>query len=313
MLLTCVITEAAELFLIIRVITECNIIVSLSFAMIIVFIGFTSCSIWQSRSIYAFEDDTEPMKFYITGDKHRNLSCIKTFCRNMKTRRRDVIIILGDAGFNYYNDVRDNKLKKNISRLNITLFCLHGNKENRPQNVGTYGIRNFCGGKVYYEPQFPNIYFAIDGEIYTFEGNKYMVVGGAHSIDKQYCLKEGKPFWDDEMPDELTKNKVETALNGENSQIYGMMTHTCPIDYLPVEMFMSTRQKTKAKRKPKKSKEDGLILDIDRSTEEWLGHIERELDYVVWYCGHYHIDKQIEKISMMYNEIRPLHTNPLKW
>lgn len=227
----------------------------------------------------------------------------------MNTRRKDVLIILGDTGFNYYEDSRDDKLKKEISDLNITLFCLHGNKENRPQNVGTYGIRSFCGGKVYYEPKYPNIYFAIDGEIYTFEGKKYMVVGGAHSVDKMHCLKEDKPFWEDEMPDDTVKAEVEERLNLENNNIYGMMTHTCPIDYIPTEMFMSTRQNAVIKRKPRKSKSKKLFKpDIDRSTEEWLGKLEKQLDYEVWYCGHYHIDKQIDKINMMCHEIRPLHT-----
>ena len=50
----------------------------------------------------------------------------------MNTRRKDVLIILGDAGFNYYDDKRDDELKKEISQLSITLFCLHGNKENDP-------------------------------------------------------------------------------------------------------------------------------------------------------------------------------------
>lgn len=40
----------------------------------------------------------------------------------MKTRCKDVLIILGDAGFNYYDDKRDDKLKAEISALNITLF-----------------------------------------------------------------------------------------------------------------------------------------------------------------------------------------------
>lgn len=66
--------------------------------------------------------------------------------------------------------------------------------------MGTYGIRSFCGGKVYYEPKYPNIYFAIDGEIYTFEGKRYMVVVGAHSDGKMQLLEENKPFFADEMP-----------------------------------------------------------------------------------------------------------------
>lgn len=263
---------------------------------------------WREEKTTTYYDDGTPAKYFITGDKHRNFQLVKDFCRDMNTRKKDVLIILGDTGFNYYEDVRDDKLKKEMSELNITLFCLHGNKENRPQNVGTYGIRSFCGGKVYYEPRYPNIYFAIDGEVYNFEGKKYMVVGGAHSVDKMRCLEEDKPFWEDEMPDDSIKAKVEEKLTLENNKIYGMMTHTCPIDCLPTEMFMSTRQNAVIKRKPRKAKSKKLFKpDIDRTTEEWLGKLEKQLDYAVWYCGHYHIDKQIDKIQMMYHDIKPLH------
>lgn len=263
---------------------------------------------YKKETVISYYDDGSPAKFFITGDKHRRFDKVKRFCRDTNTRRKDVLIILGDAGFNYYDDKRDDELKKEISDLNITLFCLHGNKENRPQNVGTYGIRSFCGGKVYYEPKYPNIYFAIDGEIYTFEGNKYMVVGGAHSVDKMRCLEEGTPFWYDEMPDDTVRETVELNLQNEGNRIYGMMTHTCPIDYLPTEMFMSTRQNASIKRKPRKTKSKKLFKpDIDRSTEIWLGELEKKLDYKVWFCGHYHIDKQIDKIQMMCYDIRPLH------
>ncbi len=275
-------------------------------------------STWEKEKVIAYYDDGSAPKYYITGDKHRNFTCVKKFCHDSNTRKKDVLIILGDAGFNYYGDVRDDELKKEAAAMNITLFCLHGNKECRPQNVGTYGVRNFCGGRVYYEPKYPNIFFAIDGEVYTFEGKKYMVVGGAHSVDKLRCLDEGIPFWEDEMPDDVVKAKVEERLTKENNKIYGIMTHTCPIDYLPSEMFLSTRQNAAAVKKSHKLKlkigvrkrttKPPLQLDIDRSTEEWLGRLEQKVSYEVWYCGHYHIDKQIDKINMMYNEIRPLHS-----
>ena len=275
---------------------------------LLAFFVLTIKQAYKKDTVISYYDDGSPAKFFITGDKHRHFDRVKKFCREMNTRRKDVLIILGDSGFNYYDDKRDDELKKEISALNITLFCLHGNKENRPQNVGTYGIRSFCGGKVYYEPKYPNIYFAIDGEIYTFEGKKYMVVGGAHSVDKMRCLEEGTPFWYDEMPDDTVKATVEQHLLNEENKIYGMMTHTCPIDYLPTEMFMSTRQNASIKRKPKKEKSKKLFKpDIDRSTEIWLGELEKKLDYEVWFCGHYHVDKQIDKVQMMWRGIRPLH------
>jgi len=262
----------------------------------------------SDERIIGAEFDDAPPAFYITGDKHRNFGAVNMFCKTMKTRKKDVLIILGDAGFNYYSDKRDDKLKKEIARLPITLLCLHGNKENRPQNVGTYGVRSFCGGKVYYEPKYPNIFFAIDGEIYEFEGKRYLVIGGAHSVDKMRCLEENKPYWDDEMPNDAVKEKVETVLQNQNNKIYGMLTHTCPINFLPTEMFVSTRQNAAIKRNPRKRKSKKMFKpDIDRSTEEWLGTLEQNLVYHVWFCGHYHVDKQIDKVHMMHKEIRPLH------
>lgn len=253
-----------------------------------------------------FYEDGLPPRFYITGDKHRHFDGVANFCRTAKTRRCDVLIILGDAGFNYYGDSRDDRLKEEVAGLNITLFCIHGNKECRPQNVGTYGVRDFCGGRVYYEPAFPNIFFAIDGEIYTFHEKEYLVVGGAHSVDKLRCLKEGLPFFADEMPDDATKAAVEQKLSARGNRIYGMLTHTCPLQYLPTEMFMTTRQKATQKKKRRKKPKKQFVPDIDRATEEWLDTLEQRVDYTEWFCGHYHVDKKIDKIRMMHTEIRPL-------
>lgn len=250
-----------------------------------------------------FFDDGIPPKFYITGDKHRDFSRVQKFCSARKTRRKDILIVLGDAGFNYYGDSRDDELKRQISKLNITLFCLHGNKENRPQNMASYGLRNFCGNKVYYEPRYPNILFAIDGEVYNFDGKEYLIVGGAHSIDKIKCLEEGLPFWEDEMPSDEIKSLAKRNLALRDNKIYGILTHTCPIKYLPTEMFLSSRKIYEIPDDEKSYKPD-----IDRSTEQWLDTIEDVVEYKIWFCGHYHIDKEIDNVIMMNHKIRPLHT-----
>ena len=38
---------------------------------------------------------------YITGDKHGDFSSIFDFCYKYKTTRKDIMIVLGDAGINY--------------------------------------------------------------------------------------------------------------------------------------------------------------------------------------------------------------------
>ena len=259
-------------------------------------------------SVNILYDNGLPPRFFITGDKHRHFHSVARFCHDMNTTRKDVLIVLGDAGFNYYGDKRDDDLKKEVAALNITLFCLHGNKENRPQNVETYGVRDFFGGKVYYEPRYPNILFAIDGEIYRFDGRDYLAVGGAHSVDKLRCLGMELPFFEDEIPSGETKALVEQRLKERGNQIYGILTHTCPLRYLPTEMFLSTKERAEARGKPKRKQSPQFPPDIDRTTEKWLDKLEQTVNYCVWFCGHYHIDKQIDKITMMHREIKPLYS-----
>ena len=117
------------------------------------------------------------------------------------------------------------------------------------------------------------------------------------------------------MPDGEVRRTVENRLQKEENKIYGMLTHTCPIRCLPTEMFVSTRQSANLRNHPrrvatmKKSKKF-IKPDIDRSTEIWLGELEQKLEYEAWFCGHYHIDKRLGKVRMMYHDIRPLHTPP---
>lgn len=78
------------------------------------------------------------MHFYITGDTHGDFRRIEQFCLENDTTVEDVMIILGDAGINYHLDSRDNELKEELSQLDITLFCIHGNHEARPWEAGDY-------------------------------------------------------------------------------------------------------------------------------------------------------------------------------
>ena len=101
---------------------------------------------------------------YVTGDTHRKFERVQDFCEKMKTSTDDVLIILGDAGINYHLDESDVNLKQVLSKLPITLFCIHGNHEARPHTIGSYKEITWRGGTVYIEPKYPNLLFAKDGE-----------------------------------------------------------------------------------------------------------------------------------------------------
>jgi len=156
---------------------------------------------------------------YITGDKHADYTDVFEFCKKNKTSKEDVLIILGDAGINYYLDNRDYILKDSLLTLPITLFCIHGNHEERPENINSYKTKKFYNGTVYYEPEYPNILFAKDGEIYDFNNKKTLVIGGAYSVDKYYRLAMGYKWYASEQPNKDIKNYVKKVLKGCNNKV----------------------------------------------------------------------------------------------
>ena len=230
------------------------------------------------------------MKFYITGDTHGDFLRIDNFCRRFKPDTDDVMIILGDAGLNYYGDKRDRFSKFRVSKMPITIFCIHGNHEMRPTDVSGYLTKEFCGGIVWYQDEYPNILFAKDGEIYTFGEYRCIVIGGAYSIDKWYRLENGWNWFSNEQPDDEIKAYVEKQLKNNDNKIDVVLSHTCPLKHEPVEVFFDFIDQSK----------------VDKSTEQWLDSIENILDYKKWYCGHYHTSKIIDKMQFMFEDIDEL-------
>ena len=228
--------------------------------------------------------------FYITGDTHGQFQHIEAFCERIQPSAKDTLIILGDAGFNYYGDWRDIHAKKKMSRLSITIFAIHGNHEQRPSTIPSYQTMNWCGGQVYVEKEYPNILFAADGEVYDLDDKKALAIGGAYSVDKQRRLTFGWHWWADEQPSDEIKRKTEEALEVHDWKMDIVLSHTGPLKYEPIEAFL-----------PMVDQEA-----VDKSTEIWLDRIEDRLDYQHWYFGHYHTEKEIDKISILFQSIQPL-------
>ena len=71
-----------------------------------------------------------------------------------------------------------------------------------------------------------------------------------------------------------------------------IMTLTCSTHYFAEEMLLSA--KPNVHRKRQNTRYNKLLKpDIDHSTEIWLGEVEKSLNYKIWFCGHYHIDKPV--------------------
>ena len=175
---------------------------------------------------------------YMTGDTHGQFERVIEFCARREVEPENTFVILGDAGLNYYNDRRDRKKKDQLAQVPITFFCLHGNHEMRPSEELGYEVAEYHGGKVWMQPAYPNILFAIDGEVYDFNGNSCIVIGGAYSVDKYYRLARGWSWFPDEQPSEEIKAKVERVLAERNWKIDIVLSHTGPLKYEPTEVFL---------------------------------------------------------------------------
>lgn len=223
----------------------------------------------------------------ITGDTHRDFIHRLSLVRNLKC---NMLIILGDAGINYFLDESDIYLKESLSKYKFKLFCVRGNHEERPQNIDTYMEIDMFGGKVFIEEAYPNLVFAKDGEVYNIDGKSVLVIGGAYSVDKDYRIMYGHRWFKDEQ---LSKEEMDSILEKVKGKHFDViLTHTCPYKYEPREMFLPGLDQSK----------------VDRSMEHFLDEIEENVDYDKWYCGHYHTEKEIDKIEFMFGRIKDFNT-----
>ena len=222
---------------------------------------------------------------YYTGDLHGNPREVIDFCERQKLTEQDTLILLGDVGANYGLDKRDEDVKKRLNAVKPYLLCVHGNHEIRPANLPTYHTQKWNGGMVWMEDAYPRLLFAADGEIFNLDGIRHLVIGGAYSVDKYYRLSRGWSWWPDEQPSQEIKDKVIRMLSACGWQVDTVISHTCPYRYKPREAFLPMIEQS----------------TVDDSTERWLDEIESKLNYKNWFCGHWHIDKRIDRMHFLFH------------
>ena len=141
---------------------------------------------------------------------------------------------------------------------------------------------------MFVEDAYPNLLFAVDGEVYDLDGHQTIVIGGAYSVDKYYRLANGWNWWPDEQPTQEMKKGIERVLDDQSWKMDVVLSHTVPLKYEPVEVFIPGVDQSK----------------VDKSTEAWLDQIEDRLQYKHWYAGHYHTEKEIDRLTLLFESIR---------
>ena len=239
----------------------------------------------------------KPMgKVFITGDKHGDYREVEEFCLKWNTSKDDLMIILGDNGVNYFGGAKDKRCKERLSCLPMSFFMIRGNHDQRP-NKNYKEVKNahpLVKGPCLVEDEFPSLVFAREyGEykFFTFDAwKKAFIIAGAYSVDKEYRLymnevgyKQYRWFYDEQLY-EREREEAERLIKNFKGYI---MSHTCPMKYVPFDSFSPS----------------GPGDNCDRTMERWMDKLEETVRYDKWFCGHYHIDKSIDKVKFMYHDI----------
>lgn len=242
--------------------------------------------------------------FLITGDTHgRVMDRLAQIDTTIYAPTETALIILGDAGINFYLNKTDEKLKEKIQATGFTVFCLRGNHEERPENLGMEPrmiLDKNYQGIFYFEDKYPNILYFNNFGLYKLGRYIVYVIGGAYSVDKYYRLAN-TPIgakWTGWFEDEQLNEEEMLACQEEiynlphNLTIDFVFTHTCPIQWEPVELFLN-------------------MIDpstVDKTMELWLEEIEKDLQpYKYWLFGHYHADRyERPNVLQMYENIENL-------
>lgn len=249
--------------------------------------------------------------WYLTGDTHGGMATItrvSNIQRNMPERYKPEetgVIILGDAGLNFYLNNSDKKYKKMLNNMGFYIYCVRGNHEQRPELIPSMTMVEDMevDNTVYMEEEFPHIRYLIDGNIYQFNDYRALVIGGAYSIDKEWrLLRAGYTLEDADIADpkkcgwfkaeQLSyheRKEIGTKVLGERVDF--VFSHTCPYSWEPVDLFLNGIDQSK----------------VDKSMEIWMDALKNCITWSVWCFGHFHADRlerpYVEQFYYEYEEL----------
>ena len=229
---------------------------------------------------------------YITGDMHGDIQTFKDIMGKITCKLENTLIVLGDLGANYYLNKTDKKFKNIISQYNINLFVIRGNHDANPANLNYMKEIKKYENIGYIEEEYPNIFYAKNGEVYNIENNTFLVLGGAYSVDKWYRLEKGYKWFADEQ---MTEEEKQNFWNKNIVKVDTILSHTCPYANRPIHLFLTQIDQS----------------TVDNSMENFLDEVKLKVEYKNWFFGHYHADEKVEEdMYMLYNGI--IHYKPFK-
>ena len=245
------------------------------------------------------------MSVYITGDKHGKFQAFtkkKINELNFVLTEDDIVIISGDVGLLWCYDKEYEYLVNWLSSLPFKIAFILGNHDNYHM-IKDFELVDWCGGKAHHIVK-DKIIILERGEIYNIQGFKIFTFSGAQSHDieggildrndenfklKKKELKRKKlqfrilneSWWKEELPTQEEIDNAWEKLIKEGLNVDYIITH-CSSEYLQQSIGI---------------KESNILT-------QFFNRIEENVEFKHWYCGHYHMDKQIDtKHTICYKEL----------
>lgn len=193
--------------------------------------------------------------------------------------KEDYLIILGDAGVCWDDGFMDMEVQDTLHSLPCSVLWIDGNHENFDL-IEEYPITTWKGGNVQFIQN--DIIHLMRGQIYEIEGKSFFTFGGGFSIDKQ-LRQPGLSWWPQEMPSWDEYEEGKRNLDKSGNQVDYILTHTCP-NYIAHE----------------------LVTDVypgEEELQQYFDDISQQVDFDMWYFGHWHMDQMEENFRCLWNDI----------
>lgn len=237
-----------------------------------------------------------PLRVAVAGDWHANTDYARRAILHASKRGADVLVHVGDFGY-LFTPAYLNTLTATLERCDMTLLFVDGNHEDfdflLAQPLNDDGVR----------PLSSRIAHLPRGFSWTWGSEKWLALGGAHSVDRQW-RNAGSEWWFQET---LKQSDVEKA--SAVGKVDHLVCHDVP---------------WKAEL-PGVSREGGLrmgipAVDLDAS-EVNRKMVQEVVDATqpsqVW-CGHYHTRVDLAagpdtKVSVLHCDANEFNWNMVFW
>lgn len=225
---------------------------------------------------------------YITGDTHGALDIGKLNTKNFPEQKQmtkdDFVIVCGDFGFPWGGKYsgEDRYWLKWLEDKPFTTLYVDGNHENYDL-LETYPIEEWKGGRI--QKLNSSVFHLCRGSVFTLQGKTFLTFGGAKSHDIAFRIPH-RSWWVQEEPTAAECEAGMAALDAAGWRVNYVLTHTAPMSLSPYR--------------------DGDCA------EKYLDAVYGRLSFDRWFCGHFHLDREIEadrRVRFVYDDLCRIETD----